>query len=92
MSSKLIDSPWKMKMVKEIMKILPKFSTENLVKMTTLAEKITTDEDLKRKARGMRKFFATGHPSILLAKNIIKRLSPQCRVDLFRTFFLMSRY
>ena len=68
MSSKLIDSPWKMKMVKEIMKILPKFSTENLVKMATLAEKITTDEDLKRKARGMGKFFATGHPSILLAE------------------------
>jgi hypothetical protein len=68
MSSKLIDSPWKMKMVKEIMKILPKFSTENLVKMATLAEKITTDEDLKGKARGMREFFATGYPSILLAE------------------------
>lgn len=88
MSSKLVDSPWKMKMVKEIMKILPKFSTENLVKMATLAEKITADEDLKRKARGMREFFATGHPSVLLAKNIIKRLSPQCRDRFIQNFFL----
>ncbi len=88
MSKSLIDSPWKVRLVKEIMKILPRFSVNNLVKMAALAERLTSDDDLKRKARGMKEFFATGHPSVNLAKNIINRLSPKCRDKLIQNFFL----
>jgi len=88
MATNLIDSPWKMKLVKEIMKILPKFSQNNLVRMAALAEKLTGDEDLKRKAKGMKEFFAQGHPSVNLAKSIINRLSSNCRDRLIQDFFL----
>lgn len=88
MSKNLIDSPWKMRLVKEIMKILPKFSVNNLVKMAALAQRLTSDDDLKRKAKGMKEFFSTGHPSIELAKNIINRLSPASRDKLIQNFFL----
>jgi len=88
MSHNLIDSPWKVRLVKEIMKVLPKFSVNNLVKMAALAERLTSDEDLKRKAKGMKEFFATGHPSVELAKSIISRLSPTCRDKLIENFFL----
>jgi MoaA/NifB/PqqE/SkfB family radical SAM enzyme len=88
MGKNLIDSPWKVRLVKEIMKTLPKFSVNNLVKMAALAETLTSDEDLKSKARGMKEFFATGHPSVNLAKSIINRLSPTCRDKLIQNFFL----
>jgi len=88
MASNLIDSPWKMKLVREIMKVLPRFSQANLVRMAALAERLTADADLKRKAKGMKEFFAQGHPSIELARVIINRLSSNCRDRLIQDFFL----
>jgi len=87
MANKALEGPWKF-MVKEIMKILPHFSNENLIKMTILAEKLTSDEEMKKEARSLRRFFEQGHPSIEMARQIILRLSPRCRDRLIRNFFL----
>lgn len=87
MAHRALEGPWRF-MVTEIMKILPHFSRENLIRMASIAEKLTADEDLKREARGLRKFFEQGHPSIEIGRQIILSLSPRCRDKLIRNFFL----
>jgi MoaA/NifB/PqqE/SkfB family radical SAM enzyme len=65
--------------MKEIMNRLPNFSVNSLVRMTFLAELLTKNQDDKEIIRHMREAFRSNHPTVQLARDIMSRISPNCR-------------
>lgn len=78
----------KEKMITEIMSLLPKFSTKNVIRMISLGEKLTSDPEYRHNARNLRKMFAEGHPSAILIKEILNDMSPNCRNKLIKNLFI----
>ena len=76
------------RIVKEIMKLLSKASKENVCRAISLAEKLTSESDYKRKARKLRKVIEEDHPAVELIRKILTRLSPSCRDKLIENFFM----
>jgi len=74
--------------VKQVMKILPNISDENLIKFTYLAEKLTSCEKHKKAIQRVRELFKQGHPSVKLAKNLSKNLSKNCREKLINNLII----
>ncbi len=80
----------KEKMITEIMSLLPRFSTKNVIRMISLGEKITNDPEYKHSAWILRKMFEEGHPSAILIKEILNDMSPNCRNKLIKNLFINS--
>lgn len=80
----------KEKMITEIMQLLPKFSTKNVIRMINIGEKLTGDQDYKQNARKLKELFEMGHPAAILIKEILNRLSPSCRDKLIKNLFINS--
>ncbi|MDD4857897.1 MAG: radical SAM protein [Candidatus Krumholzibacteria bacterium] len=76
------------KIISEIMSLMPKCSTKNIVRMLTLGEMLTNDPEYKQAAHGLRDLFEQGHPSSILVKDVIGRLSPRCREKVIRNLFI----
>lgn len=74
--------------LKEITQRLHKFSLNNLVRMTYLAEILTKNQDDKEIIRYMRKAFQQNHPTVQLARDVMGRLSPNCRERLVNNLML----
>lgn len=78
----------KQKMITEIMSLLPKFSTKNVIRMISIGEKLTNDPEYKYNAKNLRELFEQGHPAAILIKDVISRLSPNCRNKLIKNLFI----
>ncbi len=78
----------KEKMITEIMSLLQKFSTKNVIRMISIGEKLTNDPEYKHNARRMRELFEQGHPAAILIKDVLNRLSPKCRDRLIKNLFI----
>ncbi len=78
----------KEKMISEIMSLLPKFSTKNVMRMISLGEKLTNDPEYRQTAVGLRKMFEEGHPAAILIKEILNDMSPNCRNKLIKNLFI----
>jgi MoaA/NifB/PqqE/SkfB family radical SAM enzyme len=76
------------KMIGEIMSLLPKSSNKNIIRMISIGEKLTKDPEYKYSARKLRELFEQGHPASILIKDVINRLSPNCRDKLIRNLFI----
>jgi MoaA/NifB/PqqE/SkfB family radical SAM enzyme len=76
------------RIVSEIMTLMPKSSTKNIVRMLTLGEMLTNDPEYKQNTHNLRELFEQGHPSSILVKDVIGRLSPRCREKIIRNLFI----
>ncbi|MDD5556156.1 MAG: radical SAM protein [bacterium] len=76
------------KALREIMNRLPNFSMNGLIRMTHLAELLTRNQDDKEILRHMRDAFRREHPTVLLARDVMGRLSPNCRDRLVNNLLL----
>ena len=78
----------KEKMITEIMSLIPKFSTKNVIRMITIGEKLTSDPEYKQNARNLRKLFEEGHPAAIMIKDVLNNLAPNCRDKLIKNLFI----
>lgn len=78
----------KEKLIAEIMTLLPKFSTKNVIRMISIGEKVATDPEYKYNARQLRELFEQGHPAAILIKDVINNLAPNCRDKLIKNLFI----
>ena len=76
------------KVIGEIMSLLPRFDTKNVIRMISLGERLTKDTEYKENARKLRELFEQGHPAALLIRDVINRLSPNCRDKLIHNLFI----
>ncbi len=76
------------KMITEIMSLLPRFSTKNVIRMISIGERLTDDPEYKQNAKNLRNLFEQGHPAAILIKDVISRLSPICRDKLIKNLFI----
>ena len=76
------------KVIGEIMSLLPRFDTKNVIRMISLGERLTKDTEYRDNARKLRELFEQGHPAALLIRDIISRLSPNCRDKLIHNLFI----
>jgi len=56
--------------------------------MISLGEKLTKDTEYKDNTRKLRELFEQGHPAALLIRDVINRLSPNCRDKLIHNLFI----
>lgn len=77
---------------KNVVKMLVNYasnaSSERLVQMARLAEKIAKEEETRRKIQQLKRQFENGHPAVELGKKIITTLSPACKKKLIENFFV----
>jgi MoaA/NifB/PqqE/SkfB family radical SAM enzyme len=78
----------KEKIISEIMTLMPRSSTKNILRMLTLGEHLTNDTEYKKAARNLRTLFMQGHPSSIVVKDVIGRLSPPSREKLIRNLLI----
>ncbi len=76
------------KLISEIMALMAKSSTKNVVRMINLGEKLTHDPEYLQATRGLRELFVQGHPTSILIKDVISRISPKCREKVIRNLFI----
>jgi MoaA/NifB/PqqE/SkfB family radical SAM enzyme len=77
---------------KQMLRLLPHFSNQNLVKMASLAERIAKDEDVLAAIGFVKKLFEEGHPAVGVARKIIERLSPRCREKIASNLFINAMF
>ncbi len=68
--------------------ILGNSSDENVIRFTYLAEKFAKKEKYVKAIRDIRKMFMDGHPSLQVAKKIIRETHPNVRKRLVKTFIV----
>jgi radical SAM protein with 4Fe4S-binding SPASM domain len=76
------------KIISEIMTLMAKSSTKNIVRMMSLGERLTTDPEYHENARTLREMFEQGHPASILIKDVITRLSPKSREKVIRNLLI----
>ncbi len=79
---------------KRIVAFVPYFSKENLIRLTYLAEKVLTKYDpvVISAIREVRRYFKEDHPSVELARRIVKNLNPLCRDKLVENLFINAMF
>ncbi len=71
-----------------IIRLLPKISDENLIRLTYLAEWLSSDPEVLNGIRKVRKLLQTpGHPAKELFHRVLEYLPTERRVRLFQTLF-----
>jgi len=76
------------KIVSEIMTLMAKSSTKNITRMMSLGERLTTDPEYHQNTKRLREMFEEGHPTSILIKDVITRISPTCRERVIRNLFI----
>lgn len=73
---------------KIIVELLRRISDENLIQLTYLAEKLTSDSEILSAIQGVRKMLQTpGHPAKKLFRGILEYLPPKNRTIVYNTLF-----
>lgn len=73
---------------KMIVELLRRISDENLIQLTYLAEKLTSDSEILSAIQGVRKMLQTpGHPAKKLFRGILEYLPPKNRTIVYNTLF-----
>lgn len=67
---------------KVLLNLVPRISVENLVRASVFAEKLTRVERDRETIRALRGLFEKHHPAIMVARDVMSRLSPNCRKKL----------
>lgn len=70
------------------MVLLARGSDKNMIRLTYLAEKITKREHYLRQIRKIRKLFQEGHPTLEVAKKIIRQSHPHHRRRIIKSFVI----
>ncbi|HEC69896.1 MAG TPA: radical SAM protein [Candidatus Omnitrophica bacterium] len=80
--------------IKNIIRLLPRFSKSTLIKLTYLAERVMTKEDpvVLKAIRETRKYFLENHPSIEIARKVFTQLSPHCRRKFVENLFINAMF
>jgi MoaA/NifB/PqqE/SkfB family radical SAM enzyme len=73
---------------KTLISLVPRISVENLVRATRFAEKLTRVERDRAVIHAIRERFERRHPSLMMAKEVMERLSPNCRRKLIENLFV----
>ncbi len=73
---------------KAILSLMPHISVDNLVRASKFAEKLTRVERDREVIRALRGLFEQRHPAILMAKDVMDRLSPNCRKRLIENLIV----
>lgn len=73
---------------KRLLSFVPHLSVDNLVRATRFAEKLTRVERDKAVIRALRELFEKRYPAVLMAKDVMERLSPNCRTKLIENLFV----
>lgn len=73
---------------KALLSLVPYISIDNLVRASKFAEKLTRVERDKEVIRALRGHFEERHPAVLMAKDVMERLSPNCRRKLIENLFV----
>ena len=68
--------------------LLANASTENLVRLTYLAEKIPKKESYREKIRWIRTLFQTNHPGLAIARRVLNETHPHHRRKLISNFIV----
>lgn len=74
--------------ISEIMTLMPRSSTTNILRMLTLGEHLTNDPEYKEATRNLRNLFMQEHPSAMVVKDVIGKLSHRCREKLIRNLLI----
>lgn len=73
---------------KMIVELLRRISDENLIQLTYLAEKLTSDPEILSAIQGVRRMLQTpGHPAKKLFRGILEYLPPKNRTIIYHTLF-----
>jgi len=86
---KLMDRA-KQKALTQMLKLLPRVSDKNLIRLTYLAERIDYKEGYVEAIKTIRRAFEEQAPAVVLGKRILTKLSPKCRDKLLTNFFVNS--
>ncbi|MBN2564464.1 MAG: radical SAM protein [Candidatus Eisenbacteria bacterium] len=73
---------------KTLLGLVPHISVENLVRASRFAEKLTRVERDKAVIRALRELFEQEHPAVLMAKDVMERLSPNVRRKIIENLFV----
>lgn len=73
---------------KTLLNLVPRISVENLIRASRFAEKLTRVERDRATIRGLRELFEQRHPAIMMAKDVMERLSPNCSKRLVQNLFV----
>ncbi len=73
---------------KTMLNLVPRISVENLVRASRFAEKLTRVERDRAVIRALRELFEREHPAILMAKDVMERLSPNVRKKIIQNLFV----
>jgi MoaA/NifB/PqqE/SkfB family radical SAM enzyme len=73
---------------KTLLNLVPHISVENLVRASRFAEKLTRVERDRATIRALRELFEQRHPAIMMAKDVMERLSPNCRKKIIQNLFV----
>lgn len=73
---------------KTMLSLVPHISVENLVRASRFAERLTRVERDRAVIRALREHFEREHPAILMAKDVMERLSPNVRRKLIQNLFV----
>jgi MoaA/NifB/PqqE/SkfB family radical SAM enzyme len=74
--------------IKRMLELLPRFSSDNLIKMTYLAERIIGNEQDKEKVRYLRQIFQETPSAFKIAQEVVERISPNCRRKFVENFII----
>jgi len=73
---------------KTLLSLVPHISVDNLVRASRFAEKLTRVERDRSTIRALRELFEQRHPAMMMAKDVMERLSPNCRKKLIQNLFV----
>ena len=73
---------------KTLLGLVPHISVDNLVRASRFAEKLTRVERDRSTIRALRGLFEQRHPAMMMAKDVMERLSPNCRKKLIENLFV----
>src|SRR4030042_40695 len=68
--------------------LLANASTENLIRLTYLAEKIPQKESYREKSRWIRTLFQTDHPGLAIARRVLRETNPHHREKIISNFIV----
>jgi MoaA/NifB/PqqE/SkfB family radical SAM enzyme len=68
--------------------LLANSSEENLIRLTSLAEKIPQKESYQEKIRWIRTLFETHHPGLAIARRVLKETHPHHRKKIISNFII----
>ncbi len=73
---------------KTMLGLVPHVSIENLIRASYFAEKLTRVERDRRVISSLRELFERRHPAVMMAKEVMERLSPNVRRKLISNLFV----